>query len=226
MFSFILLFSNPSRDAKTSSILDPSHAGTLDNPYQNPAAAAAILAMHQSPPPHGVHHSQHYNYLQAQEQIHSSSLAHASNQYGAIHPSLPHMPTAQDYVTAAARRLNEQIHASRNLTEEKANRKRSISPSDSMKFKSPEVDFSRIMQHSSPDQAAASFHLLAAAASGSLANGSPTASGSYGNLSIAAAANAAATSNHFQQLQAHILRSSPYLQSKYFIINPMCNANN
>ena len=81
-----------------------------------------------------------------------------------------------------------------------------------MKYHSPEMDFSKIIQHSSPDHAAASFHLLAAAASGSLANGSPTASGSYGNLSMAAA-----TSHHFQQLQAHLLRSSPYLQSKYRI---------
>ena len=86
-----------------------------------------------------------------------------------------------------------------------------------MMYNTQEVDFSKIIQHSSPDQAAASFHLLAAAASGSLANGSPTGSSSYGNLSIAAAANAAATSHHFQQLQAHLLRSSPYLQSMWYI---------
>ena len=90
----------------------------MDNPYQNPAAAAAILAMHQSPPPHGSHHPQHYNYLQAQEQINSSAIPHPSNQYGALHPSLSHLPTAQDYVTAAARRLNEQIYASRNVTDD------------------------------------------------------------------------------------------------------------
>ena len=96
----------------------------------------------------------------------------------------------------------------------RANRKRVLSPSGSLQYESPELDISKIIQHSSPDhQAAASFHLLAAAASSSaaLANGSPTSSESYGNLSLAAA-NAAATSHHFQQLQAHLLRSSPYLQ--------------
>ena len=90
----------------------------MDNPYQNPAAAAAILAMHQAPPSHGSHNPQQYNYLQAQEQLHPSSITHASNQYGALHPSLPHLPIAQDYVTAAARRLNEQIYASRNAVDD------------------------------------------------------------------------------------------------------------
>ena len=90
----------------------------MENPYQNPAAAAAILAMHQAPPSHGSHNPQQYNYLQAQEQLHPSSITHASNQYGALHPSLPHLPIAQDYVTAAARRLNEQIYASRNAVDD------------------------------------------------------------------------------------------------------------
>ena len=86
----------------------------MDNPYHSPAAAAAILAIHQAPASHAGHHPQHYNYLQAPEQLHSSAIAQPSNQYGVLHPSLPHLPTAQDYVTAAAKRLNEQICASRN----------------------------------------------------------------------------------------------------------------
>ena len=99
----------------------------------------------------------------------------------------------------------------------RANRKRALSPSDPLQYHSPDLDISQIIQQSSPEQqAAASFHLLAAAASSSaaLANGSPTSSGSYGNLSLAAA-NAAATSHHFQQLQAHLMRSSPYLQGMH-----------
>ena len=64
-----------------------------------------------------------------------------------------------------------------------------------MQYSSSDFELSKLIQQQSPDQAAASFHLLAAAASSSVAlgNGSPKNSDSYGNLSIAAA-NAAATS--------------------------------
>ena len=114
----IQFFSTRSKDLKSVPQLNPSSIASMDNPYQNPAAAAAILAMHQAPASNGSHNPQRYNYLHAQEQLHPSSITHASNQYGALHPSLPHLPTAQDYVTAAARRLNEHIYASRNAVDD------------------------------------------------------------------------------------------------------------
>lgn len=119
MYSYSFdFFSHCSKDLKSVPQLNPSSIPSMENPYQNPAAAAAILAMRQTPSSHGSHNPQQYNFLQAQEQLHPSSITHASNQYGALHPSLPHLPIAQDYVTAAARRLNEQIYASRNAVDD------------------------------------------------------------------------------------------------------------
>jgi len=82
-------------------------------------------------------HIPHYNYLHAQGQLNPSaaplSAGHAtglptqgrssmgSTFYNpSVSPthSLSRMPTPQDYVNAAAKRLNDQICASRNLTDD------------------------------------------------------------------------------------------------------------
>ena len=121
---------------KNGSMMGASSIGVLDNPYQNPAAAAALLAMHQSSSAQ-QNHIPHYNYLHSQGQLNHSAVPLSAGQATGLPPqgrsamgptfynhslspthSLTRMPTPQDYVTAAAKRLNDQICASRNLTDD------------------------------------------------------------------------------------------------------------
>ena len=120
---------------KNGPMLCPPSIGVLDNPYQN-QAAAAILAMHHSSPSNSAHIPP-YNYLSPQGQLSLSSVPHSeghastfslqerpsmnSQLYNpSMNPahSLSRMPTPQDYVNAAAKRLNDQISANRKLSDD------------------------------------------------------------------------------------------------------------
>ena len=115
----------------------PSSRGLLESPYQNPAAAAALLAMHQSSSS-SSNPIPHYNYLQSPGQIEPTGVSRVANYSNTIpmqgsssmgspfyNPNINHthsfpdrMPTPQDLVNAAAKRLNDQITASRNIKED------------------------------------------------------------------------------------------------------------
>ena len=182
------------------------------------------------PPPHGhpFNHPHHSTIAPNPFTGCLHSLQHPHNDIASMATSpfyFNGLQTHHDYITAAATRLNDQLQlaskAGQQTAAEMANfndnlmratRKRTLSPSES-------AELARFIQQS-PVQAAqqaasASFQLLAAAASGSaavaLSNGChspPVPNESYGNLA------AAATSQHFQQIQAHLMRTSPYFQGK------------
>ena len=111
----------------------------LEQPYQNPAAAAAIFAMHQSPSAHSAQFP-HYNYMQPQSRFNPPAIPHPSDHVRPLQPpgtpsvsspfynpnispthSLSRLPNPQEFVAAAAKRLNEQIYASKPLSDDPLN---------------------------------------------------------------------------------------------------------
>ena len=135
--------------------------------------------------------------------------------------SFSRLPSHQDYLNAAAQRLGEQLQhqAAAAFASDEATRlarKRALSP-----YTQDSHDLNNLLRHSPIDSTATASLQLGAALAVAAAGGSPSSSGSYEHLSgaVSPVLHLQSSAHHLQQLQAHLLRSSPYLSPQNSFIH-------